>query len=248
LLENQDKVQGLIIIFAPMRKYNHIFFDLDRTIWDFDAGAEDSFNRMFNKYDLKEKGVPSLVEFKARYDIHNDLLWSWYRKGEILKEVLNVKRFEMSLADFGIDDSGISSGMAEDYVIVNPDQAFLFPHAIESLEYLAPKYPLHLITNGFQEVQEQKFNIARLDRFFKTVTTSEEAGIKKPEPEIFHFAMNKAGSTAMESIIIGDDLAVDVVGARNVGMDQVYFNPEGSMHKEKVTFEIRGLEELMEIF
>ena len=234
--------------FAPMRKYNHLFFDLDRTIWDFDAGAEDSFIRMFNKYDLKEKGVPSLAAFKARYDIHNDLLWSWYRKGEILKEVLNVKRFEMSLADFGIADSGISSGMAEDYVIVNPDKAFLFPHAIESLEYLTPKYPLHLITNGFQEVQEQKFNIARLDRFFKTVTTSEEAGIKKPEPEIFHFAMNKAGSTAMESIIIGDDLAVDVVGARNVGMDQVYFNPEGITHKEKVTFEIRGLEELMGIF
>jgi len=162
--------------------------------------------------------------------------------------VLNVKRFEMSLADFGIIDSGISSGMAEDYVIVNPDKAFLFPYAIESLEYLAPKYPLHLITNGFQEVQEQKFNIARLDSFFKTVTTSEEAGIKKPEPEIFHFAMNKAGTTAIESIIIGDDLAVDVVGARNVGMDQVYFNTEGKRHKEEVTFEIKSLKELMDIF
>ncbi|RLD81846.1 MAG: noncanonical pyrimidine nucleotidase, YjjG family [Bacteroidetes bacterium] len=231
-----------------MKKYTHLFFDLDRTIWDFDASAEDSFNRMFNKYDLKEKGVPSLAAFKARYDIHNDLLWSWYRKGEILKEVLNVKRFEMSLADFGIIDSGISSGMAEDYVIVNPDKAFLFPYAIESLEYLAPKYPLHLITNGFQEVQEQKFNIARLDSFFKTVTTSEEAGIKKPEPEIFHFAMNKAGTTAIESIIIGDDLAVDVVGARNVGMDQVYFNTEGKRHKEEVTFEIKSLKELMDIF
>ncbi len=231
-----------------MKKYTHLFFDLDRTIWDFDASAEDSFNRMFNKYDLKEKGIPSLAAFKARYDIHNDLLWSWYRKGEILKELLNVKRFEMSLADFGIIDSGISSGMAEDYVIVNPDKAFLFPYAIESLEYLAPKYPLHLITNGFQEVQEQKFNIARLDSFFKTVTTSEEAGIKKPEPEIFHFAMNKAGTTAIESIIIGDDLAVDVVGARNVGMDQVYFNTEGKRHKEEVTFEIKSLKELMDIF
>lgn len=231
-----------------MRKYTHLFFDLDRTIWDFDASAEDSFIRMFNKYDLKEKGIPSLVAFKARYDIHNDLLWSWYRKGEILKEVLNVKRFEMSLADFGIIDSGICSGMAEDYVIVNPDKAFLFPYAIESLEYLAPKYPLHLITNGFQEVQEQKFNIARLDSFFKTVTTSEEAGIKKPEPEIFHFAMNKAGTTASGSIIIGDDLAVDVIGARNVGMDQVYFNTKGKGHKEKVTYEIRSLKELMDIF
>ncbi len=231
-----------------MHKYTTIFFDLDRTIWDFDASANDSFQRMFSKYGLDDLGVPSLEVFRKQYEKHNDLLWSWYRKGDILKEVLNVKRFEMTLADFGITNQQIAVGMSKDYVIVNPDKAFLFPCAIESLEYLAPKYPLHLITNGFQEVQEQKFNIAGLDRFFKTVTTSEEAGIKKPEPEIFHFAMEKAGCMAAESIIIGDDLEVDVLGARNVGMDQVFFNPEGKVHKEKVTYEIRSLNELIDIF
>ncbi len=231
-----------------MKKYNHIFFDLDRTIWDFDASADDSFNRMFIKYRLEELGVPSLKVFREHYERHNDLLWSWYRKGEILKEVLNIKRFEMTLADFGISDTLIAVGMSEDYVTVNPEKAFLFPGAIESLEYLSQKYPLHLITNGFQEVQEQKFRIAKLYLYFKTVTTSEEAGIKKPEPGIFNFAMEKANCTAEDSIYIGDDLAVDVNGALNVGMDQVYFNAEGKRHKEKVTFEIRCLKELMEIF
>jgi putative hydrolase of the HAD superfamily len=231
-----------------MRKYNHIFFDLDRTIWDFDASADDSFQRMFNKYELEALGVPSLKIFREHYEKHNDLLWSLYLKGEILKEVLNIKRFEMTLADFGIHELSIAIGMSEDYVLVNTEKPFLFPSAIESLEYLVPKYSLHLVTNGFQEVQEQKFNIARLDRFFKTVTTSEEAGIKKPEPGIFRFAFEKAACSAEESIYIGDDMEVDIVGARNVGMDQVYFNPEGIGHKEEVTFEINCLKELIEIF
>lgn len=231
-----------------MKKYRHIFFDLDRTLWDFNASADDTFKQMYRKYALSDKGIPSLLAFRERYEVHNNMLWSWYRKGEILKEKLNILRFKLSLADFGITDQAIAIGMSEDYVLVNPEKAFLFPGAIEALEYLAPKYPLHLITNGFQEVQEQKFHIARFERFFKTVTTSEEAGFKKPEPEIFHFALEKADTHAEESIIIGDDLAVDIVGARNVGMDQVYFNPSHDPYDEKVTYEIACLRELIDLF
>ena len=241
-------VQALINYICSMIKYAHIFFDLDRTIWDFDASANDTFSNMYTKYGLEEKGVPGLAAFRERYEIHNDMLWSWYRKGDILKEILNIKRFEMTLADFGIEDASISVGMSEDYIKVNPDKPFLFPGAIESLEYLSATYPLHLITNGFQEVQEQKFYIAKLYKYFKTVTTSEEAGIKKPEAGIFHFALNKAGCTAEESIYIGDDAEIDIVGAQNVGMDQVFFNPEGVSHDITPTFEIKCLKELKEIF
>ena len=231
-----------------MKNYKHIFFDLDRTIWDFDASADDTFSRMYAKYDLKKLGVPSLEAFREQYEVHNDMLWSWYRKGEIIKEVLNIRRFEMTLADFGIEDHRISIGMSEDYVIVNPDKAFLFPGAIETLEYLAERYPLHLITNGFQEVQEQKFRIARLQRYFKNVTTSEEAGSKKPEPGIFYLALEKADCEAEDSVIVGDDLAVDILGARDIGMDQVYFNPASAPHKEEVTYEIKCLTEMKDIF
>lgn len=231
-----------------MKVYKHIFFDLDRTIWDFNASADDAFSSMYKKYRLAERGVPSLAAFRERYEEHNNLLWSWYRRGEVLKEVLNIRRFELTLADFGIHDADIYVGMSEDYVVVNPDKAFLFPGAIEALEYLAPKYPLHLITNGFQEVQEQKFHIARLDRYFRTVTTSEEAGIKKPEAGIFLHALEKAGGSAADSIIIGDDMEVDIVGARNIGMDGVFFNPEGNPHDDSATYEIKCLTELKEIF
>lgn len=230
-----------------MSKYTHIFFDLDRTIWDFDASTMDSFNRMYHKYQLKERGVPSLDEFKKRYDVHNDHLWNLYRKGEMLKEVLSVQRFEMTLADFGVVNHEIASGMSKDHIQLDPRKAFLMPFAIESLEYLSHKYRLHLLSNGFKEVQEQKYSIARLDRFFDTVTTSEEAGIKKPEPGIFKYALQKAGCTVGESLMVGDDLEVDIKGAGNVGMDQVYYNTNGDEHDAEVTYEICSLKELQKI-
>ena len=231
-----------------MNKYKHIFIDLDRTIWDFDGSTMDSFNRMYNKYDLKSKGVSSVEDLKRHYDVHNDHLWGLYRKGQILKEVLSVQRFEMTLADFGIQDRSIAEGMSEIHIKLDPNKAFLMPFAIESLEYLSSRYTLHMLSNGFSEVQEQKYRIARLDRFFTTVTTSEEAGIKKPEPGIFHFAFEKADCNAEDSIMIGDDLEVDIIGARNVGMDQVFYNTDGNGHSEDITFEITHLKELLEIF
>lgn len=230
-----------------MSKYTHIFFDLDRTIWDFDASTIDSFERMYRNYKLKNKGVTSLQEFKKQYDEHNNHLWDLYREGGILKEVLNVKRFELTLADFGIVNHQVAVGMSRDHILLDPDRAFLMPYATESLAYLSSKYSLHLLSNGFSEVQEQKYRIARLDRYFKTVTTSEEAGIKKPDPGIFNFAMERAACSAEEAIMIGDDLEVDILGAQNVGMDQVYYNTNGHDHQEEVTFEISSLKELLEI-
>jgi len=248
LAPKRKKGGGTILsTFAPMKTYTHIFFDLDRTIWDFDASTMDSFERMYRKYDLENRGIPSLQEFKKHYDEHNNRLWDLYREGGILKEVLNVKRFELSLADFGIVDQNVAVGMSRDHILLDPGRAFLMPYATESLAYLSSKYSLHLLSNGFSEVQEQKYRIARLDRYFKTVTTSEEAGIKKPDPGIFDFAMGRAACSAEEAIMVGDDLEVDILGARNVGMEQVYYNTNGHDHNEAVTFEIRSLKELLEI-
>jgi putative hydrolase of the HAD superfamily len=230
-----------------MKKYAHIFFDLDRTIWDFDASTLDSFNRMYQKYKLKSKGVPSVEDLKKHYDVHNDYLWELYRNGKILKEVLSVQRFDMTLADFGIVNNSIATGMSEDHVTLDPEKAFLMPYALECLDYLSSRYQLHLLSNGFKEVQEQKYNIARLGRFFRTVTTSEEAGIKKPEPGIFLFALKRAGCKAEDAIMIGDDLEVDIIGARNIGMDQVYYNTDGHFQNEKATYEVSSLKHLLEI-
>ena len=137
-----------------MKKYKHLFIDLDRTIWDFEKNAAETFQDIYNKYELKKRGVESLESFTQTYKKHNDLLWSYYRKGEIRKEVLSVLRFQLTLEDFGIDDLLLATQIGDDYISISPQKTNLFPYAHESLAYLKNKYTLHLITNGFEEVQQ----------------------------------------------------------------------------------------------
>ena len=231
-----------------MKKYTHLFFDLDRTLWDFDKNADETFKTIYHKYGLKERGVSSLVDFRAVYEEHNNLLWSYYRKGEIKKPVLNVRRFEMSLNDFGINDTLLACQIADDYTTVDSNRIYLFPNAIEILEYLYPDYKIHVITNGFEEVQYPKINLSGMKNYFDQVITSEEAGCKKPEKKIFQFAFERAKAKPEDSIMIGDDLEVDIIGAKSVGMDQVYVNFHHKEHDEEVTFEVNDLISLKKLF
>jgi len=230
-----------------MNKYKHLFFDLDRTLWDFDRNAEETFKIIYNKYGLEERGVESLEAFRKTYEEHNNLLWSFYRKGEIKKPVLNIRRFEMSLNDFGIKDTILACDIANDYISVDPDRIYLFPNAVEILKYLHPKYKIHIITNGFEEVQYPKIALSGMKQYFDQVITSEEAGCKKPEKEIFQFAFQKANASPEESIMIGDDLEVDIIGAKSVNMDQVYVNFHHNKHEEDVTYEVNDLISLKKI-
>ena len=123
----------------------------------------------------------------------------------------------------------------------------LVPGTIELLDYLKPKYHLHLITNGFQEVQHTKLSGSGMEPYFETLTVSEEVGVKKPNPEIFHYALRKANATVEESIVIGDEMAVDIDGARSAGIDQIFFNPSGQKVDGERTFEVKKLVEIMQI-
>jgi putative hydrolase of the HAD superfamily len=227
--------------------YQHVFFDLDHTIWDFEKSAYHTFELLFKKHQLRSRGVPSLSQFVEVYTHHNLILWEAYRHGQLEKEVLRSLRFENSLAVFGISDKALATAMGEDYIYHSPRTVHLMPGTLESLDYLAGKYKLHLITNGFEEVQHIKISEARLGKYFQTVTTSEEAGVKKPDIQIFNYALAKAAALADHSIMVGDNLEVDILGAKLAGLDQVYFNPLGLSHNEVVTSEIRQLQELSDI-
>jgi len=228
-------------------KYIHLFFDLDRTLWDFDGSTRLAFEEIFKNFNLTEKGVPSVDVFHQHYSIHNNELWARYRVGNIEKEELRGLRFYLTLKDFGIDDRQLAESIGEDYLSMIANKVSLFPNAFEILEYLKPKYKLHLITNGFNEVQIQKLAVSGLGNYFIEVITSEEAGFKKPDERIFHYAMQKAGAAADESLMIGDDPEVDIEGAKNIGMDQVLFDPEGKYDKDQSTYYIRNLWELKDI-
>lgn len=228
-------------------KYKHIFFDLDRTLWDFETSALEAFDIIHDKYKLREIGVESGKQFHDAYTFHNEKLWDLYRVGEISKEILKGKRFHLTLKEFGVSDKYLAEKIGDEYTNISPKLVNLFPNSIEILEYLHDKYNLHIITNGFSEVQAVKLKSSGMDKYFQKVITSEDAGVKKPDLRIFKYALEIANATSGESLMIGDDYEVDIVGAQNVGLDQVYFNPLKKQNSNGCTYEIQNLIELKEI-
>ena len=239
--------QRQMLTHSALKKYKHIFFDLDRTLWDFDAAAEVAFERIYEQYNLKSLGIPSAHEFHEVYHPLNERLWELYREDKITKADLNRTRFLKPLEHYGIHDVELADHLSEDYVYWSPRIVRLVPGTMELLEYLKPKYHLHLITNGFEEVQDTKLTLSGMKPYFETLTVSEEVGVKKPNPEIFQYALNKAHATAEESLMIGDEMDVDIDGARAAGIDTVLFNPRGEKIEGTRTFEVRNLLEIKQI-
>ena len=220
-------------------KYKHIFFDLDHTLWDFATNSELALMQIFDETGLAAKGVESFEKFHRKYVPINDRYWARYHNGAVTKEKLRHGRFYDTLKEFNINDAALAEIMAESYVTISPKMTALFPDAMEVLKYLQGKYKLHLITNGFAEVQWIKIENSGLKPFFEHIIVSEEVGTQKPDKAIFELAMDRAATHADECIMIGDNYNTDIVGAINVGMDQVFFNPLKNKKRGMVTFEIR---------
>jgi len=229
------------------KKYKHIFFDLDHTLWDFERNAEETKREMFENFQLKRKGIENYESFREKYVVINQALWAMYREDKIEKEELNFRRFYDTLVLFGINDRRLGENMADAFIKGITSKTYLFPYTRELLEYLYPKYQLHIITNGFEEVQYGKLKNSGLGKYFTTIITSEAAGSKKPDPEIFRYALEEAGAKATESIMIGDDLEIDIAGARKLGIDQLFVNHDNKKHNEKPTMEIFSLDEIMKL-
>lgn len=228
-------------------KYQHIFFDLDRTLWDFNKNSEVSLHQLFQDYQLQST-FGSFLFFKSRYEYHNGKLWNAYYQKRLKKEDLMYRRFYLTLKEAGKDDLDLAKEIANDFIEISPLQTGTFPHTHETLDYLKEKgYQLHIITNGFNEVQGKKLKNSNLESYFTKLITSEDAGANKPTPQIFEYAFNKAGASANNSIMIGDDLSTDIAGAKRVKMDQIYFNPHRTNHKDNPTFEISDLLEIKSI-
>lgn len=226
-------------------QYNTIFFDLDHTLWDFESNSNQTLSELIAAFNLIDLGILSEKAFISCYERINEQLWEEYRKGFIDRLTLRNTRFHKALLEFNINDYELSLKLGEYYLKESPLKKNLFPHALEVLRYLQQRYDLHIITNGFNEVQYIKLEQSNLAPYFKHIITSEDANCKKPEPEIFEYALSKTQSTVSKSLMIGDSLQQDIVGARNFGMDQVFFNPQKKIHAEKVSYEIHSLHELM---
>ncbi|MGE7773256.1 YjjG family noncanonical pyrimidine nucleotidase [Chitinophaga sp. NPDC101104] len=229
-------------------RYKHIFFDLDHTLWDFEANSNATLQELFYEHNLAGKGISSYADFFVVYSEINDKLWDRFRKGFINRNELRIKRFTQTFLAFKLCDDKLCQTLSERFLEILPTKTALFPDTVEVLDYLRDKqYPLHLITNGFEETQKLKLQHSGIGHYFTHIVTSESAGSLKPHREIFDYAMKLSNTTAADSIMIGDTLEVDILGAQQAGMDQVYFAPNLVQQGVSPTYTIKNLSELKNI-
>ena len=228
------------------KHYEHIFFDLDRTLWDFERNSKQALNQLFEAHDMAEQLATDFNFFLERYKTINAQCWEAYRAGQITKDNLRLERFYQTFKHFGLENERLAIQVNDEYVSSSSSQTHLIPGARDILEYLFQKYNLHVITNGFVEAQRVKLERCKLNQYFKVVVISDGLGYRKPDKRIFHHAMKKAGAKSANSLMVGDDYGPDVLGAKAVGMDQVFleWQPEKD---NQATYTIHSLEELRQI-
>ncbi|MDD2986810.1 YjjG family noncanonical pyrimidine nucleotidase [Flavobacterium sp.] len=209
-----------------------IFFDLDHTLWDFEKNSALAFQTIFEKHQLNL----NLEAFLIHYVPTNLKYWKLYRDEKISQEDLRYYRLKevFNLMHESVLDEVIHL-LAQEYIYYLPLYNHLYDGAIDVLEYLYPKYKLHIITNGFQTVQAGKLKNSKIEHYFQTITNSEMAGVKKPNPLIFEFALDLAKVTKVQSIMIGDSLEADIEGALNAGLDAIFFNEFNVETNSKIT-------------
>lgn len=229
---------------SEIKKYKHLFFDLDHTIWDFDKNAEETLQELYITYKLGELGLPSAEAFITTYTKNNHQLWADYHVGKITKAALREMRFKKTFLEMGLSPEVIPHDFENDYVRICPTKTNLFEGAHETLQYLHGKYVMHLITNGFKESQELKIKGTDIGKYFDQIIVSEEVGVNKPDPAIFQHALDVAGADVGTSLMIGDSIEADIRGALGFGMDAIYFNPAGLEKPADVPLQITALKEL----
>ena len=228
-----------------MTKYQHIFFDLDNTLWDFDKSSILAFEKIYEIFQLINYNIPSAAHFHHTYFEHNNRLWELYRQGKIDKEFLKDERFRLPLKDYGIINDNLAHDLGESYTDFAARMVALVPNTIEILSYLKEKnYNIHLITNGFLEVQSIKMQASGLDKYIDKTFVSEVVGYKKPDHRIFYHAMENVGANIENCVMIGDDLSVDILPAKEIGIHHIYFNRKQIPHNETLECEIRDLIEI----
>ncbi len=217
-----------------------VFFDLDHTLWDFEKNSALAFENVFK---IQEISV-NMTDFLKFYVPINREYWERYRKDEITQKELRFGRLKdtFDLLEFVIDDLTIIF-LSEQYLYYLPKYNHLFEGTIEILDYLKPKYNLHIITNGFAEIQENKLNNSYITHYFKSITNSEMAGVKKPNSIIFEYALNLAKAKKENSIMIGDCIDSDVQGALDAGLDAILFNESNA----RVADNIKQVNHLLEL-
>lgn len=231
-----------------MKKYTTIFFDLDDTLIDTVKSGREGLEDIYHDYNLSNY-FPLFDDFHAKYQKINLHLWDLYEHNLIDKETLKSQRFMETLEDYKTLSIQDSLNMNEQFMANVSSKKNVIEGAIDILDYLYPKYQMHILSNGFKEVQDHKVEKAGMLSYFKNIILSDHIGKNKPHPLIFQHALDKANATTENSIMIGDNIKTDITGAKNSNIDQIWFNPKQKPDENKVqpTYQISRLEEIKAI-
>ncbi len=228
-----------------MKLINNIFFDLDHTLWDFDKNSDLTFFKILKKNDISI----DVSKFLNFYHPINRKYWDMYRLNKVSKADLRYYRLSDTFKklNYEINDDRINQ-LAIDYIEHLSDFNHLIPDTLTVLELLKSKYKMHIITNGFKEVQKRKLQKSDLIQYFETVTISEDVGVKKPHKLIFNHALTAANANVESSIMIGDNFNADILGALGIGMKAIYydFHKTNEQERENVVI-VKSLKEIIPI-
>lgn len=222
-------------------EFKHIFFDLDHTLWDFEKNSNLTFKQLFHTHKIHLE----LEDFLAVYAPINFDYWKRYREEKVHKEELRYGRLKdtFDALNFYVSDKLIHQ-LSHDYIAVLPNNNYLFDGVIELLDYLEQKYRLHIITNGFEEVQQLKLEKSGIIKYFDEIITSESVGVKKPNPRVFNYALDKVGALPENCVMVGDNLEADIIGALNCGMTSIHFNLHDEKFEQKKYISVSSLLEI----
>lgn len=227
--------------------YKNLFIDLDDTLWNIHLNGKECLEEIYRDYGYAAY-YPRFLDYYNVYVPVNQRLWAMYRHGEIRKEELIVERFLAPVRAFGINDPDYAKKLSDDFLDRTTRKTRLIDGTIELLEYLKPRYRMHILSNGFREVQYKKIENSGLKPYFDKIILSEDAGINKPHPDMFTYALKNTNSRRSQTVMIGDSWDADMVGAYQSRIAQIWFNPaDEAPDGFEPTHTVRTLAEIKDI-
>ena len=229
-----------------LKTYSAVFIDWDDTLWDFHANAYIAMEKAYDKYDL-QRYFHSFQHFYNLYEGRNRELWAEYAQGNITKDNLQRERFQYPFRMVNQEDDDLAGQVGNDFLELTIQQNKLITGAKELMAYLAQKYPIIVLSNGFKEVQYRKIATSGLQEYITHVVLSEEVGVQKPNKLIFEYALKLINKKASEVMMIGDNMETDIMGAAEMGMDTIYLSKNMTSTTDYPTYTVQTLREIQNI-
>ena len=213
-----------------MNNLKWVFFDLDNTLWDFDANAREALKVLFERHQLHLHSDYHVDQFISLYEDVNKAYWKKYEKGEVSKEILRTKRFSDTFDLMGIQPALQPSNVWEEYLEICPYMPILIPGALECLSLVSQKFKVGILTNGFEETQQIKLKSSGIGVFVDFMQSSERVGLPKPTSEFFSHVFESLSIGPSECFYIGDNLDTDVWGGIQAGIKTAFFDKDKNFH------------------